>query len=292
MIARMLRDAAARIGGESARADAELLLGFVLGCDRTWLMVHGDAVCAVADVSRFDELLARRAAGEPVAYLVGRRGFWNLELAVAPGVLIPRPETELLVEFALARLAAGREARVLDLGTGSGAIALAVAHARPHAMVHAIDASAAALAIARDNGARLGIDNVRWTQGHWYAPCGGQRFGLVLSNPPYIADDDPHLREGDLRFEPPDALASGIDGLDAIREIVSGAPAHLVADGWIAIEHGYQQGAAVRALMAQAGLVGVDALRDLAGHERVAIGRAPGAGVRAAIDGASVPAHE
>jgi release factor glutamine methyltransferase len=271
----MLREAAARIGGESARADAELLLAFVLGRDRAWLMVHGEAECAVGEVSRFQELVARRAAGEPVAYLLGRRGFWTLDLAVAPGVLIPRPETELLVEFALARIAREAPATVLDLGTGSGAIALAVAAERPRAVVVAVDASAEALAVARANAARLGLSRVEFLHGDWFAPLAARRFDLVLANPPYIADDDPHLAQGDLRFEPRGALASGPDGLDAIRRIAAGAPAHLAPGGHIAIEHGFAQAAAVRALLQAAGLREAASIRDLAGHERISHARAP-----------------
>jgi release factor glutamine methyltransferase len=271
----MLREAAARIGGDSARADAELLLAFVLGRDRTWLMVHGEAACAETELLRFDELVARRAAGEPVAYLLGRRGFWTLDLEVAPGVLVPRPETELLVEFALARIARDAPAAVLDLGTGSGAIALAVAAERPRADVVAVDASAAALAVARANAARLGLSRVEFLHGDWFAPLAGRRFDLVLANPPYIADDDPHLAQGDLRFEPRGALASGPDGLDAIRRIAAGAPAHLAPGGHIAIEHGFAQAAAVRALLHAAGLRGSASIRDLGGHERITHARAP-----------------
>ncbi len=271
----MLREAAARIGGESARVDAELLLGFVLGRDRAWLMVHGDAECGNIELLRFGELVARRAAGEPVAYLLGRRGFWTLDLAVAPGVLIPRPETELLVEFALARIARDAPAAVLDLGTGSGAIALAVAAERPRADVMAVDASTDALAIAHANAARLGLSRVAFLHGDWYAPLAGRRFDVVLANPPYIAEDDPHLARGDLRFEPRDALASGADGLDAIRRIAAHAPAHLAPGGHVAIEHGFAQAAAVRALLRAAGLHDAASIRDLAGHERITHARAP-----------------
>lgn len=271
----LLRGAAARLGGDSPRADAEVLLAHVLGRDRTWLFAHAGDPCDAQAAARFQALLARRAAGEPVAYLTGRRGFWSLDLDVGPGVLVPRPETELLVEFALRHLARDSPARVLDLGTGSGAIALAVASERPAAQVEAVDASQHALAIASANARRLGLPRVAFHHGDWYAPLGGRRFDLVLANPPYIADADPHLREGDLRFEPRGALASGADGLDAIRRIAAGAPTHLAAGGRIAIEHGFAQGAAVRDLLAGAGLREVESTRDLAGHERITHARSP-----------------
>lgn len=271
----LLRGAAARLGGDSPRADAEILLAHALGRDRTWLVAHGGDACDAAGAARFEALLSRRIAGEPVAYLTGRRAFWTLELEVGPGVLVPRPETELLVEFALRQLAADAPARVIDLGTGSGAIALAVASERPRAQVEAVDASHDALAIASANARRLGLQRVAFHHGDWYAPLAGRRFDLVLANPPYIADADPHLREGDLRFEPPGALASGADGLDAIRRIAAGAPLHLAAGGRIAIEHGFAQAAAVRDLLAAAGLHEIASTRDLAGHERITHARSP-----------------
>ncbi|MCE3003571.1 MAG: peptide chain release factor N(5)-glutamine methyltransferase [Xanthomonadaceae bacterium] len=271
----LLRGAVARLGGDSPRADAELLLAHVLGRDRAWLFAHADAACDPDQAARFDALLARRAAGEPVAYLVGHRGFWTLDLAVGPGVLVPRPETELLVEFALAHAARESPVAVLDLGTGSGAIALAVASERPRADVVAVDASAEALAIARANAGRLGLSRVAFLHGDWFAPVAGRRFDLVLANPPYIADDDPHLARGDLRFEPRGALAAGADGLDAIRHIAAAAPAHLAPGGRIAIEHGFAQAGAVRALLEATGLREAGTLRDLAGHERITHARAP-----------------
>src|SRR5690606_29533287 len=225
------------------------------------------------DAARFEALVARRAAGEPVAYLVGTRGFWRLELAVTPDTLVPRPETELLVELALARIDPRAAARVADLGTGSGAIALAIAGERPRARVVATDASAAALEVARANAAALGLGNVEFRHGDWWAPLAGERFALVASNPPYIADGDAHLAQGDLRFEPRAALASGADGLDAIRAIVAGAPAHLRDGGWLLVEHGWEQGAAVRALFEAAGFDEVATERDLEQRDRVTLGR-------------------
>ncbi|MGN6313584.1 MAG: peptide chain release factor N(5)-glutamine methyltransferase, partial [Rhodanobacteraceae bacterium] len=214
-------------------------------------------------------LIARRARGEPIAYLIGSRGFHALELRVSPDVLIPRPETELLVELALARIPVDAECRVADLGTGSGAIALSIARERPRARVLATDASGAALAVARDNARRLNLTNVGFAQGDWCAALGdGCDFDLIVSNPPYIAEDDPHLREGDLRFEPRAALASGADGLDAICAIVRDARAHLRGGGWLLLEHGFAQGAQVRALLQESGYREVFTERDLEGRER------------------------
>ena len=266
----MLAAATARLG---ERADAEALLLHVLGQSRGWLFAHaGDPLDADVQTA-IHALVERRAAGEPVAYLTGRRGFWTLDLEVTPDTLIPRPETELLVELALARLPPDRPLRVADLGTGSGAIALALASARPQARVTATDQSAAALAVARGNARRHGIDNVSFAQGDWLAPLAGQRFELIVANPPYIEAADPHLAQGDLRFEPPAALASGRDGLDAIRRIVADAPAHLVPGGWLLLEHGWNQGDAVRALLREAGFADATTERDLEGRDRVTLGR-------------------
>src|SRR5574337_1191903 len=208
------------------RADAEVLLLHVLAKPRSWLFAHvGDALDPEVEHA-YETMLARREAGEPVAYITGHRGFWTLDLEVTPATLIPRPETELLVELALQRLPPGFSGRVADLGTGSGAIALAVAREHPRAQVIATDASATALAVARRNAQRHGIDNVSFVQGDWLAPLAGQRFELIVSNPPYIEAGDPHLARGDLRFEPASALASGRDGLDDIRRIVDGALGH------------------------------------------------------------------
>jgi release factor glutamine methyltransferase len=266
----LLADATARLG---ERADAEALLLHVLGQTRSWLFAHaGDALDMDVQMA-FEALAARRAAGEPVAYLIGRRGFWTLELEVTPATLIPRPETELLVELALERLPRDAAIRVADLGTGSGAIALAIASERARAQVVATDASADALAVARRNAQRLGIGNVRFVQGDWLAPLAGERFALIVSNPPYIEAADPHLAQGDLRYEPAAALASGADGLDDIRRIVTGAPAHLDAGGWLLFEHGWNQGDAARALLREAGYVQVFTAQDLEARDRVSGGR-------------------
>ena len=254
-------------------ADAALLLAQALGKSRSWLFAHADDALGEAEAARFDVLLARRAAGEPVAYLTGWRGFWTLELAVTPATLVPRPETELLVDLALARLPVDAPVRVADLGTGSGAIALAIASERPRARLIATDASEAALAIARKNAERNRIDNIEFRAGSWFAPRAGERFDLIASYPPYIESDDPHLEAGDLRFEPATALASGADGLDDLRVIAAQAPSHLHQAGWLLVEHGWNQGPAVRALFEAAGFIEVRTARDLEGRDRVTLGR-------------------
>jgi len=267
----LLRAARARIDA----VDAEYLLVHVLGKPRSWLFAHHDDLVAGDQAAVFEALVQRRARGEPVAYLTGQRGFWRFDLAVTPATLIPRPETELLVELALERLPTDRALRVADLGTGSGAIALALAHERPRAQVLATDASAQALAVAQANAAALRLGNVGFGEGDWYAPLADERFDLIASNPPYIALGDPHLDEGDLRYEPASALSSGHDGLDAIRAIVADAPTHLVAGGWLLLEHGWDQGEAVRALLAAAGFAEVATRQDLEGRDRVSLGRWP-----------------
>lgn len=270
---------AARIGAD----EASLLLEALLGRGRAWLFAHGDDPLDPTVRERFGALVGRRQAGEPVAYLVGRRGFWTLDLAVTPATLIPRPETELLVEQALERLAPDRPVQVADLGTGSGAIALAIASERPLARVLATDRSEGALAVARRNAEATGLDGrVGFRCGDWFAPLAGERFHLIASNPPYIAEGDPHLGQGDLRHEPATALASGPDGLDAIRAIVACAPRHLLPGGWLLLEHGHDQGPAVAALLAAAGFTRVQTIGDLEGRDRVAVGQ----WASAATDGA------
>lgn len=257
-------------------AEAELLLAAALRRPRSWLFAHDDHVPDAAALAQFQDWLARREAGEPVAYLLGRRGFWRFDLQVSPATLIPRPETERLVELALERLPAQAALSLADLGTGSGAIALALAVERPRARVLAVDVSAEALAVARANALELGLGNVEFRLGDWFAPLQGERFELIASNPPYIEAADPHLQQGDLRFEPAGALASGRDGLDAIRVLAAQAPAHLHAGGWLLIEHGWEQGAAVRALLAAAGFGEVATERDWEQRDRVSLGRWPG----------------
>lgn len=275
-VAELLREASARLPGEDARFEAEQLLLHVLGVDRAWLFAHAtDAVEAEAR-AHFERLLARRIEGHPLAYLTGRRGFWTLDLEVNVATLIPRPETELLVEQALARLPTDDMVRVADLGTGSGAIALSIASERPLATVMATDLLGPTLAVAVKNAQANGLHNVWFRRGHWHAALGGDRFDMIVSNPPYIAAGDPHLQQGDLRHEPPPALASGADGLDAIREIVAGAPEHLVPGGWLLLEHGWDQGAAIRVLLEQAGFIAVETVQDLEQRDRVTLGRLPG----------------
>ncbi|WP_281273252.1 peptide chain release factor N(5)-glutamine methyltransferase [Solilutibacter pythonis] len=268
-VADRLQAAAARIG----REDAEHLLLHVLGKSRGWLFAHGEDDMAAPQAAAFTALAQRRAAGEPVAYLTGRRGFWTLELAVTPATLIPRPETECLVELALERIAAEADARIADLGTGSGAIGLALAVERPRARIVATDSSAGALEVAVENARTQRILNIEFRRGAWFAPLIGERFDLIVSNPPYIEAGDPHLGEGDLRFEPASALAAGVDGLDDLRVIVREAPAHLAAGGWLLVEHGWHQGEAVRALFAAAGFGDIDTMRDLEQRDRVTLGR-------------------
>jgi len=269
----LLAASAAELGGDEAAREAELLLGHALGKDRAWLYAHADDALDADGALCFHALLVRRAAGEPIAYIVGRREFWSLDLSVNPDVLIPRPETELLVEMALQRIRQNVQVDIADLGTGSGAIALAIARERPQARVLATDASAAALAVARANAGRLGIGNVEFAQGDWCAALGGRRFDLLVSNPPYIALADTHLQRGDLRFEPRGALASGADGLDAIHSIIATAPAHLQPHGWLLFEHGHDQGRAARDLLAQSGFVDIFTAVDLEQRERVSGGR-------------------
>jgi release factor glutamine methyltransferase len=271
----LLAEAQAALPGDDARGEAELLLVHALGVDRAWLIAHRDDAVASALAGQVRCCVSRRVAGEPVAYIIGHRGFHAIDLALTPDVLIPRPETELLVELALQRIPQREEVEIADLGTGSGAIALAVAHARPHVRVLATDANAAALDVARGNAQRLGIGNVEFAQGDWCAALGARRFGLIVSNPPYIAENDEHLARGDLRFEPRRALASGADGLDAIRAIVRDARDHLNAGGWLLLEHGFDQGFAVRGLLKQGGLQDVFTARDLEGRERVSGGIRP-----------------
>ena len=269
----LLDEGARALPGDEARREAALLLRHALDVSDAWLIAHMDNAIGVAQAEAFRNLIERRARGEPVAYLTGTRGFHDIELQVAPGVLIPRPETEVLVELALQRIPADADCNVADLGTGSGAIALAIARARPQAHVVATDASGAALDVARGNAERLRIDNVEFRQGDWYAGLAGEPFDMIVSNPPYIAEGDPHLREGDLRFEPASALASGADGLDAIRVIVRGAREHLRNGGWLLLEHGFDQGADVRDLLLDYGLAEVFTQNDLEGRERVTGGR-------------------
>lgn len=247
-----------------------ILLCHALGLSRVGLITQSERVLTLDEAARVAALVQRRLDGEPIAYIVGEREFFGLPFKVSPAVLIPRPDTELIVELALERLPQG--GRLLDMGTGSGAIAVACAHGRRDAQVTALDVSADALAIARANAAANGA-TVRFLHSDWFAAVAGERFELIASNPPYIASGDAHLGQGDLRFEPTGALTDHADGLSALRTIVAGAPGHLAPGGWLLLEHGYDQAAAVRALLDGRGFLEVQSWRDLAGIERVSGGR-------------------
>ncbi len=267
-----LLDSAELPASPTARLDAELLLAAVLGKPRSYLRTWPEHEPSAEQLAAFAALLERRRAGEPVAYILGHQGFWSLDLEVAPHTLIPRPDTELLVETAL-QLAPATPQRVLDLGTGSGAIALALASERGGWQVIGVDRIAEAVALAERNRQRLKLGNAEFRQSSWFDGLAGERFGLILSNPPYIAADDRHLGEGDVRFEPLSALVAGVDGLDDIRQIIAQAPRHLQAGGWLLLEHGYDQAEAVRELLDAAGFTAVDSRRDLGGHQRISLGR-------------------
>ena len=261
------------------RLDARLLLEHVCGCRHADLIAHPERPLSAAQAAEFDALVARRAGGEPLAYLVGSAWFGDLSFRVTPAVLIPRPDTEVLVELAVERAQAFASPRIVDLGTGSGIVAISLARRCPDAQVTATDVSAAALDVARANAVRHGAA-VRFVEGDWFAPLGDERFDLVVSNPPYVVEGDPHLQLNGLPFEPRGALTDGItggDGLACIRRIVAAAPAHLRAGGWLLMEHGYDQAVELRGLLLAAGFIDVASWRDDAGIERVSGGRWPGA---------------
>lgn len=246
--------------------EARILVSHTLQLSRVQLITQSERTLDAAEAQNIASLFQRRLGGEPIAYIIGEREFFGLMLHVTPDVLIPRPETELLVELALDRLPA--HGRVLDMGTGSGAIAVAIAHARPDASVTALDVSEAALAVARRNAARHHA-SVRFLRSNWFAALSDEQFDLIVSNPPYIVAQDPHLSQGDLRFEPVGALTDHADGLSALRTIIAGAPQRLSKGGWLLMEHGYDQAAAVRALLVEQGLHEAQSWTDLAGIERV-----------------------
>ena len=273
IIASLLR-AADLPDSPTARLDAELLLAAALGKSRSFLHTWPERIVPSDAALKFAEYLQRRRGGEPVAYILGLQGFWKLDLEVAPHTLIPRPDTELLVEAALELLPA-TPAKVLDLGTGSGAIALALASERPAWSVTAVDRVLEAVALAERNRQRLHLNNATVLSSHWFSALEGQRFQLIISNPPYIASADPHLVEGDVRFEPASALVAGVDGLDDLRLIVAQAPDYLEAGGWLMLEHGYDQAEAVRDLLQTRGFEEVHSRTDLGGHQRISLGRLP-----------------
>ena len=265
-------------GGESPRADADVLLCHLLGCRRSYLMTWPERELDAAQQARLQDWLSRRLNGEPIAHLIGEREFWSLPLKVSPATLIPRPDTEVLVEQALAHLPPRPVApdqapcTLLDLGTGTGAIALALKSERPDADVWAVDRMPEAAALARANSAALGLP-ITVRDGSWFEPLSGAPcFGMIVSNPPYIDGADPHLAEGDVRFEPRSALVADEQGLADIRLIVAGAPAHLLPGGWLLLEHGWQQGEAVRQLLLQHGYSQVETVRDYGDNERVTLG--------------------
>ncbi len=267
--------AALGLDKREARLEAQILASRAFGVNRAWLIAHGPDHPANVQAEAAEALVARRERGEPVAYILGEREFYGRLFKTTPAVLIPRPETELLVENALARLPGDRPAHVLDLGTGSGCIALTIALERPDCEVLAVDSSPGAVAIAQANALQLGAGNVRFRVSDWYAQLPVMRFDMIVSNPPYIASSDPHLGQGDLTHEPAHALASGIDGLDAIRIIVAGLPSRLRPGGWGVLEHGYDQADACQALFDAAGLQQIMTLPDLAGLARVTVGQWP-----------------
>lgn len=271
IIAEALRRADELIHSDSAKLDVELLLTEIIGRDRTYLYTWPDRLLTSDQIELFENWFNRRASGEPVAHILGRRGFWTLELEVSPATLIPRPETELLVETALELLPEADHPRIIDLGTGTGAIALALALERPRAEVVATDYADEVLALAERNRQRAGCTNLTLFRSDWWSNV-SDHFHLVVSNPPYIADDDPHLASGDVRFEPRSALVAKDRGLADLRSIIIGAPAHLVAGGVILLEHGWQQADAVRNLLQEVGFRGIFSRRDLGSHERISGG--------------------
>jgi release factor glutamine methyltransferase len=265
-------EAALDLDSSSARIEAQCLLQTALQVNRTYLLTHPEQSLDTHQHARYLALFERRLNGEPIAYLLGEREFYGLIFKVTPATLIPRPETELLVDLALPRIPRQGKYRVLDLGTGSGAIALSVAHARPNAEVTAVDASDAALEVAQVNARQLGLNNVRLLHSDWFSALFNEKFDIIVSNPPYIAADDAHLVRGDVRFEPRTALASGVDGLQDISRITAFAIDHLNDNGALLLEHGYNQAAQVRALLQQTGFTDVFSARDLADIERVSGG--------------------
>lgn len=272
-----LANAISRLNGDEANIDARLLLQHILNVNHAWLIAHADDTLTSEQHAAFETLFQRRLNGEPIAYILGAREFYGLHLKVTPDTLIPRPDTETLVDAALAKIVQNETLshlplHVLDLGTGTGAIALAIAKYRPKTQVTAVDASESALKIAQENAELLGITNITFVQSNWFAELNNQTFDFIVSNPPYIEENDPHLNQGDLRFEPRTALASGIDGLDDIRMIIKHAPNHLNAHGWLMLEHGYNQAQSVANLLLQAEFTQIEHVQDLAGVQRVTLG--------------------
>lgn len=277
-VASLLHDASARIAAalglekREARLEARVLAAHAWQVDRTWLIAHDTDPLGDPQVTIFQSLLARRLVGEPVAYILGEKEFYGRMFKVTPDVLIPRPETELLVETALKCLPNERPVRILDIGTGSGCIALSLALERPDCSVTAVDLSARALTIAQENARRLHTQ-VQLLQSNLFDSLGDARFNLIISNPPYIPASDPHLRQGDVRFEPKLALTAGPEGLDTLKPLVQTAPNHLVSGGWLMLEHGWDQQDSCHSLLVESGFMKVQCLLDLAGHGRLTLGQ-------------------
>ncbi|EMS1121873.1 peptide chain release factor N(5)-glutamine methyltransferase [Klebsiella aerogenes] len=270
-----LTQAIARLGAsDSPRRDAEILLGHVTGKARTWILAFDETVLTAEQLAELEALLARRLNGEPVAHLVGQREFWSLPLFVSPATLIPRPDTECLVEQALVRLPQ-TACRILDLGTGTGAIALALASERADCKVTAVDFMPDAAALAARNAAHLALNNVTVLQSDWFSGLKGQRFAMIVSNPPYIDETDPHLAEGDVRFEPRTALVAADQGLADLAHIIREGRQYLLPNAYMLLEHGWKQGEAVRALFNEAGYLDVETCRDYGDNERLTLGRWP-----------------
>lgn len=282
LVVQLLEDATHRISTalgldkREARIEARALAVHAWQVNTAWLLAHDTDPLSISSITQFESLLARRLKGEPVAYILGKREFFGLNFIVTPDVLIPRPETEILVQAALELIKPDVAFRVLDLGTGSGAIAVAIAHQRPLADLIAVDISTSALAIAQANAQGLGITNISFKVSDWYDNLGAQTFDVVVCNPPYIEMADPHLSRGDACFEPLSARASGITGLEDIEIVITGAPAYLTPEGWILVEHGWNQGEACRTLFTNNNFSEINTLRDLANHERVTLGRYSG----------------
>jgi len=262
---------------DDARGDVRVLLCHTLAKSKAWLLAHErDPMADLGlDTSAYAQAFERRMAGEPVAYILGRREFHGLDFEVTPAVLIPRPETELLVDTALRLLPPGQSTRILDLGTGSGCIAIAIAARLGHATVLATDQSSAALGVAMRNRNRLGATNVTFRHSNWFSDLGNESFDLIVSNPPYVDGNDPHLRQGDLRFEPIGALTPGEDGMSALSQIARGAPLHMRSQGWLLMEHGRNQGSTLQRELESLGYEAIEALHDMAGHWRSTLARRP-----------------
>lgn len=276
-IKNILQSAALQLNSPQAKIEAQLLLQHVLNVNRAWLITHENDALQASHHVAFESLLKRRLLGEPIAYILGYREFYGLKLKVSPDTLIPRADTETLVEAALNKLSSlpSTTPAILDLGTGSGAIALAIAKNCPQAYVTAVEASIGALNVAQQNAQNLHISNIAFIKSHWFEALENNKFDLIVSNPPYIEQNDTHLTQGDLRFEPITALAAGADGLDDIRQIIGECLIYLKPQGWLMLEHGYNQAELVADLMASTGLTNIESIRDLGGHQRVTIGNNP-----------------